>query len=113
MIKLLQNEPKETGQYFYLIQLEESGPYDLLPLLELEDHQKLQDYTKYYTLSSKGITTYLNDEPVEFITLNDWLADRENYNKIRKKTLLPEVRQMEDSQNLEEPDKCYQERNCD
>jgi len=86
VIKLLQNEPKETGQYFYLIQLEDSGPYDLLPLLELEDHNKLQNYKKFYTLSSKGITTYLNDEPVEFITLNDWLADRENYNKIRRKT---------------------------
>ena len=86
VIKLLKNEPKETGQYFYLTQPEESGPYDLQPLLELEDHNKLQNYRKFYTLSNKGITTYLNDEPVEFITLNDWLADKENYNKIRKKT---------------------------
>jgi len=86
VIKLLQNEPKETGQYYYLTQPEDSGPYDLQPLLQLEDHTKLQNYKKFYTLSSKGITTYLNDEPIEFITLNDWLADRENYNKIRSKT---------------------------
>lgn len=86
VIKLLENEPKETGQYFYLTQPEESGPYDLVPLLQLEDHSKLQHFKKFYTLSSKGITTYMNDEPVEFITLNDWKDDKENYNKIRRKT---------------------------
>ena len=86
VIKLLQNDPKEVGQYFYLIQPIENGPYDLQPLLELEDHEKLQDYKRFYTLSSKGITTYTNDEPVEFITLNDWINDKKNYAKIRKKT---------------------------
>ena len=85
VIKLLQNEPKETGQYYYLDQPEGNGPYDLQPQLELEDHTKLNP-KKFYTLSSKGITTYLNNEPVEFITLNDWLADKDNYNRIRKKT---------------------------
>jgi hypothetical protein len=86
VIKILQNEPKETGQYFYLIQPEESGPYDLQPILELEDHNKLINYKKFYTLSSKGITTYLNNEPMEFITLNDWINDKKNYSKIRRKT---------------------------
>ena len=86
VIKLLQNEPKETGQYFYCIRPDGAGPYDLQPLLELDDHQKLDKIEKSYTLSSKGITTYYKNEPMEFITLNDWLADRENYNKIRQKT---------------------------
>jgi hypothetical protein len=86
IITLLQNQPNDTGQYFYLISNLENGPYDLTPLLELEDHKKLESYTQFYTLSKKGIVTYLNDEPVEFITLNDWLADKANYNKIRKKT---------------------------
>lgn len=87
VIKLLQNEPKETGQYFYLIQPHGKGPYELQPILELEDHdKKLKDYKIFYTLSNKGITTYFNDEPVRFITLNDWLVDKKNYNKIRAKT---------------------------
>ena len=76
VITLLQNQPNDTGQYFYLISPEGNGPYDLRPLLELEDHCKLDNYQKFYTLSKKGITTYVNDEPVEFITLNDWLAEK-------------------------------------
>lgn len=69
-----------------MIPPKENGPYDLQPLLELEDHEKLENYSKFYTLSKKGITTYFNDEPVEFITLSDWLADKDNYNKIRRMT---------------------------
>ena len=83
VITLLQNQPNDTGQYFYLISPEGSGPYDLRPLLELEDHCKLDNYQKFYTLSKKGITTYVDDEPVEFISLNDWLAEKNNFNKIK------------------------------
>lgn len=83
VITLLQNQPNDTGQYFYLISPEGSGPYDLRPLLELEDHCKLDNYQKFYTLSKKGITTYVDDEPVEFISLNDWIAEKDNYNKIK------------------------------
>jgi hypothetical protein len=86
VIVLLQNQPNDTGQYYYLVSPEKSGPYDLQPLLELEDHDNLNKYNKFYTLSKKGIATYINDEPTEFITLNDWVHDKENYNKIRKKT---------------------------
>jgi len=31
---------------------------------------------KYFTLSKKGITTYINEEPVEYISLTDWLIER-------------------------------------
>ena len=31
---------------------------------------------KLYTFSKKGITTYINDEPVEYNSLTDWLIER-------------------------------------
>jgi hypothetical protein len=34
---------------------------------------------KFFTLSKKGITTYINDEPVEYISLTDWLIERNFY----------------------------------
>jgi len=40
---------------------------------------------KFFTLSKKGITTYVNDEPVEYITLTDWLIERNFYQQISEK----------------------------
>ena len=34
---------------------------------------------KFFTLSKKGITTYVNDEPVDYISLTDWLIERNFY----------------------------------
>ena len=34
-----------------------------------------QEAKKYYTLSKKGITTYVGNDPVEYITLNDWIHE--------------------------------------
>lgn len=31
---------------------------------------------KYYTLSKQGITTFLNNEPIEFTKIENWLAER-------------------------------------
>ena len=38
-----------------------------------------QKAEKFFTLSKKGITTYINDEPVEYISLTDWLIERNFY----------------------------------
>lgn len=77
---------KKVLSIYFIKCIEEGGPYDLIVMLELEDTKILSDYNQFYTISKKGITTYVNEEPVEFITLNDWLQDQTNYNKIRKKT---------------------------
>ncbi len=82
VITLLQNQPDDTGQFFYLTPGSENDPYDLKP--NIESSEKI-DRKKFYTLSKKGITTYINDEPIEYISLNDWIHDREHYRKIRKK----------------------------
>lgn len=52
------------------------------PNLEAEhdkkDKRKIKEFyeeEKYFTLSKKGITTYIKKEPVEYISLNDWIHD--------------------------------------
>jgi hypothetical protein len=47
---------------------------------------------KFYTLSRKGITTYQYDEPVDYITLTDWLIERNYYQEIRGKRFFHEFR---------------------
>jgi hypothetical protein len=40
--------------------------------------------SKYYTLSGKGLTLYENDTPIEFISLGQWLIERDSYNHIKE-----------------------------
>ena len=39
---------------------------------------------KYYTLSGKGLTLYENDTPIEFLSLGQWLIERDSYNHIKE-----------------------------
>ena len=54
-------------------------PYDLLVCSYLHKNDP-----KYYTLSGKGLTLYENDIPVEFISLGQWLIERDSYNHIKE-----------------------------
>ena len=36
------------------------------------------------TISINGICTYENNKPVDFVELDDWLKQREIYDKLRK-----------------------------
>ena len=72
-INLLQSQPDDTGEFIYLNPGTKGDPYDLQPLIDLNlekggsaSEEKLNN-DRFYTLSKKGITTYINDEPVEFI----------------------------------------------
>jgi len=61
----------------------ETDPYDLKPIIENPKGEKQSnkekdfefDRKKFYTISKKGITTYELDQPVEYISLNDWIHD--------------------------------------
>ena len=39
-------------------------------------------------MSAKGITLYVKETPIEFITLGDWLIERESYNHIKELSFL-------------------------
>lgn len=38
---------------------------------------------KYYTVSKKGLCYYVNSKPVEFIELEEWVSEKQNYQKIK------------------------------
>ena len=43
-------------------------------------------------MSKKGFTTYVNDEPIEFISLQDWYNDRQYYRQISQKAFFRNFR---------------------
>jgi len=102
MITLFQSQPEDNGYFIYLVQGHSNNPYDLIPLIDYKnkgksldelaqvqfnkvDRPTLQDSNKFFTLSKKGFTTYINEEPVEYISLNTWLTERNFYRKISSK----------------------------
>lgn len=46
----------------------------------------------YYTLSSKGVTRYKNNEPIEFVHLGDWLKERHEFNNIKNLSFFKKFR---------------------
>ncbi len=59
--------------------LTNGDPYDLQ--VASYEHRNPE---KYYTLSGKGLTLYQNDTPIEFISLGQWLIERDSYNHIKE-----------------------------
>lgn len=46
----------------------------------------------YYTLSSKGVTRYENNVPIEFVPLGDWLKERDQFNMIKNLSFFKKFR---------------------
>ena len=65
--------------FVYLNPNPNGNPYDL-QVSQYHDRNE----QKYYTLSAKGLTLYLKETPVEFLTLGDWLIERDSYNHIKE-----------------------------
>ena len=65
--------------FVYLNPNPNGNPYDLLVC---QYHDRNEE--KYYTLSAKGITYYVRNSPIEFITLGDWLIERDSFNHIKE-----------------------------
>lgn len=65
--------------FIYLNPNDSGDPYDLKVVVYLD-----RNIEKYYTLSCKGLTVYENDSPVEFISLGQWLIERDSYNHIKE-----------------------------
>lgn len=94
-IDLLQSQTEDSGEFIYLNPSTSNNPYDLQPIVDISakdalksnardglKNEKVLNIEKFYTLSKKGLTLYLNDEPHEFISLTDWLIERNYHHKI-------------------------------
>jgi len=47
---------------------------------------------KYFTLSKKGMTTFIDNEPREFIRIENWLAERAQFTEISQKKFFANFR---------------------
>jgi len=77
---LLDSKSEEETVFMYLRAQDNGDPYDL----QVVSYMKNKDEPKYYTLSGKGLTLYESEVPVEFISLGQWLIERDSYNHIKE-----------------------------
>ena len=75
---LLESRTEEETVFQYLNPSDKGNPYDLQVVVFGRRKQE-----KYYTLSGKGITQYGPNGPVEFLSLGQWLLERDSYKHIR------------------------------
>jgi len=76
---LLDSKSEEETVFVYLNPNPNADPYDLIVCSYQERNAQ-----KYYTLSGKGLTLYENDTPIEFLSLGQWLIERDSYNHIKE-----------------------------
>jgi dynein heavy chain len=76
---LLDSKSEEETVFVYLNTNPNGDPYDLLVCSYIERNHK-----KHYTLSGKGLTLYENNTPIEFLSLGQWLIERDSYNNIKE-----------------------------
>jgi dynein heavy chain, axonemal len=76
---LLDSKSEEETVFMYLNSQNNGDPYDLTVVSYTKREEK-----RYYTLSGKGLTLYEADVPVEFISLGQWLIERDSYNHIKE-----------------------------
>jgi dynein heavy chain len=76
---LLDSKSEEETVFIYLNPNPNGDPYDLLCA-----NYQTRNTQKYYTISGKGLTLYENDTPIEFISLGQWLIERDSYNHIKE-----------------------------
>jgi len=94
------NKLQDVDSFIYLIKEKQINPSEFIYLTKREDDHynlRLADFVTikenvYYTLSSNGVTRYEKGLPVEFITLKDWLRERDQYNHIKQLTFFTQFR---------------------
>jgi hypothetical protein len=76
---LLDSKSEEETVFLYLNPSKKGDPYDL----QVSNYSK-KDKERYYTLSGKGLTQYDATGPVDFMSLGQWLIERDSYNHIKE-----------------------------
>ena len=84
---LLDTKSEDETVFTYLNPNPNGDPYDLLVSNYQDRNEK-----KCYTLSGKGLTYYENDTPREFLSLGQWLIERDSYNHIKELSFFKKFR---------------------
>jgi hypothetical protein len=64
--------------FVYYLPSDKENYYELRP----KEFVEISKEKTYYTLSSKGLTVYIDKKPKEFIKLAEWINERQKYNVI-------------------------------
>ena len=64
--------------FVYYLPSDKENYYELRP----KEFKDISKEKTYYTLSSKGLTVYIDKKPKEFIKLAEWINERQRYNVI-------------------------------
>lgn len=78
---LLDSKSEEETVFMYLNPMpkeEGYGPYDLKVVKGFTEK-----HDTYYTISGKGLTLYEGESPIEFLSVGQWLIERDQYNYIK------------------------------
>lgn len=79
-IDMILNNVIHEEEFIYLQRNSIDNPYDL-KVINHETLKKNKDtITNYFTISKKGLVNYQNGIPYEFLTLAEWIKERETYN---------------------------------
>ena len=86
-IYLMKEGRINPAEFIYLVKGSSGDLYNLniVEFSEITDKQ-------YFTLSEKGVSKFENNMPVEFVSLKDWLKEREQYNSIKQLSFFKKFR---------------------
>ena len=79
-IRRIQDADHRQGAFVYLRQEDPDDPYNLV-YCSYKDSERRGG--RFYTLSKKGFTAYYNGKASEFLSIIDWIMERELYAQIK------------------------------
>ena len=81
---MILNNVIHEEEFIYLQRNSEENPYDLKVINHEMLKKEKNNITTYFTISKKGLVNYQNGIPYEFLTLAEWIKERETYNQIKQ-----------------------------
>ena len=81
-IRLIRDGKIEENEFIYMLRvpIHKNSDFEQVSAEEARSEKK----GEFYTLSAKGVSTFSNGSPVEFVKLNDWLIERKNFFELTK-----------------------------
>lgn len=82
-IQMVRDHKISPMEFIYLIKKKPSSNDAYNMQVVSYAYLKSNNIENYYTLSSKGVTRYEKETPIEFLSLGEWLKERDQFNAIK------------------------------